>query len=75
VVVGRAQALAYGLRTSIERRALHERTTQRFDDLTELRLVELLAVVDFFNGSNAIASGLMVEYEPPVFAEPDVAQE
>ncbi len=29
-------------------------------------LVELMAVVDFFNGSNAVASGLQVEYEPPV---------
>ncbi|MHB8393137.1 MAG: carboxymuconolactone decarboxylase family protein [Candidatus Dormibacteria bacterium] len=29
-------------------------------------LLELMAVVDFFNGSNAVASGLKVEYEPPV---------
>jgi AhpD family alkylhydroperoxidase len=33
---------------------------------TDEELVELLSVVDFFNGSNAIASGLKVEYEPPV---------
>jgi AhpD family alkylhydroperoxidase len=33
-------------------------------------LVELLSVVDFFNGSNAIASGLKVEYEPAVPAAP-----
>jgi AhpD family alkylhydroperoxidase len=33
---------------------------------TDAEIVELLAVVDFFNGSNAIASGLKVEYEPPV---------
>ena len=36
------------------------------DDAT---LIELMGVVDFFNGSNAIASGLRVEYEPPVYAE------
>jgi AhpD family alkylhydroperoxidase len=33
---------------------------------TDAEIVELLSVVDFFNGSNAIASGLKVEYEPPV---------
>lgn len=33
---------------------------------TDAELVELLSIVDFFNGSNAIASGLKVEYEPPV---------
>ncbi|MDA8333268.1 MAG: carboxymuconolactone decarboxylase family protein [Candidatus Dormibacteraeota bacterium] len=33
---------------------------------TDSDLVELMAVVDFFNGSNAVASGLKVEYEPPV---------
>lgn len=33
---------------------------------TDAELIELLAVVDFFNGSNAIATGLKVEYEPPV---------
>ena len=38
-----------------------------FDDAD---LVELMAVVDFFNGSNAVASGLKVEYEPPVFRDP-----
>ena len=38
-----------------------------FDDAA---LLELMAVVDFFNGSNAVASGLKVEYEPPVFREP-----
>lgn len=37
---------------------------------TDEEIVELLSVVDFFNGSNAIASGLKVEYEPPVFASP-----
>lgn len=36
---------------------------------TDAELVELLSVVDFFNGSNAIASGLKVEYEPPVLAD------
>jgi AhpD family alkylhydroperoxidase len=36
------------------------------DDAT---LVELMAVVDTFNGTNAIASGLRIEYEPPVPAE------
>ena len=35
---------------------------------TDADLVELMAVVDFFNGSNAVASGLKVEYEPPVRA-------
>ncbi|MGH9070455.1 MAG: carboxymuconolactone decarboxylase family protein [Acidimicrobiales bacterium] len=32
---------------------------------TDADLLELMAVVDFFNGSNAVASGLKVEYEPP----------
>ncbi|MHB1500532.1 MAG: carboxymuconolactone decarboxylase family protein [Candidatus Dormibacteria bacterium] len=32
----------------------------------DAELVELMAVVDFFNGSNAVASGLKVEYEPAV---------
>ncbi|MCU1614219.1 MAG: hypothetical protein JWO98_1759, partial [Frankiales bacterium] len=36
---------------------------------TDAEIVELLSVVDFFNGSNAIASGLKVEYAPPVKAE------
>ena len=35
---------------------------------TDEEIVELLSVVDFFNGSNAIASGLKVEYAPPVLA-------
>lgn len=34
--------------------------------LGDAELVELMAVVDFFNGSNAVASGLRVEYSPPV---------
>lgn len=34
--------------------------------LGDAELVELLAVVDFFNGSNAMASGLKVEYAAPV---------
>lgn len=38
---------------------------------TDAELVELLSVVDYFNGSNAIASGLKVEYEPPVPAPSD----
>ena len=29
----------------------------------------IMAVVDFFNGSNSMASGLRIPYEPPVFAE------
>jgi AhpD family alkylhydroperoxidase len=33
---------------------------------TDAEIVELLSVVDFFNGSNAVASGLRVEYAPPV---------
>lgn len=36
----------------------------------DAEIVELLSVVDFFNGSNAIASGLKVEYEPPDRATP-----
>ncbi|HVA21124.1 MAG TPA: carboxymuconolactone decarboxylase family protein [Candidatus Micrarchaeia archaeon] len=32
----------------------------------DAELLELMAVVDFFNGSNAVASGLQVEYAPPV---------
>jgi AhpD family alkylhydroperoxidase len=35
---------------------------------TDAELVELMSVVDYFNGSNAIASGLKIEYEPPVRA-------
>lgn len=42
---------------------------------TDAEIVELLSVVDFFNGSNAIASGLRVEYEPPVFADERGGQE
>ena len=38
---------------------------------TDAEIVELMSVVDFFNGSNAVSSGLMVEYEPPVFVDPD----
>ena len=37
--------------------------------LDDEALVELMAVVDFFNGSNAVASGLRIPYEPPVYAE------
>ena len=37
--------------------------------LGDAELVELLAVVDFFNGSNAMASGLKVKYAPPVSRE------
>jgi AhpD family alkylhydroperoxidase len=37
---------------------------------TDAEIVELMSVVDFFNGSNAISSGLRVEYEPPVPAGP-----
>lgn len=33
---------------------------------TDAEIVELMAVVDFFNGSNAVASGLQVEYTPPI---------
>jgi len=36
---------------------------------SDAELVELMSVVDYFNGSNAIASGLKVEYEPPVTAD------
>lgn len=35
----------------------------------DAEIVELQSVVDFFNGSNAIASGLKVEYTPAVPAE------
>lgn len=38
---------------------------------SDAEIVELLSVVDFFNGSNAIASGLKVEYEPPVYIAQD----
>lgn len=38
---------------------------------SDAEIVELMSVVDLFNGTNAAASGLKVEYEPPVFAEPD----
>jgi AhpD family alkylhydroperoxidase len=33
---------------------------------TDAEIVELMSIVDFFNGSNAVASGLKVEYAPPV---------
>jgi AhpD family alkylhydroperoxidase len=35
---------------------------------TDEEIVELMSIVDFFNGSNAIASGLKVDYAPPVKA-------
>jgi AhpD family alkylhydroperoxidase len=38
---------------------------------SDAEVVELMSVVDLFNGTNAAASGLKVEYEPPVFADPD----
>jgi AhpD family alkylhydroperoxidase len=38
---------------------------------TDEEIVELMSVVDFFNGSNAVASGLKVEYTAPVRAEAD----
>ncbi|MGH7903214.1 MAG: carboxymuconolactone decarboxylase family protein [Candidatus Dormibacteraceae bacterium] len=41
---------------------------------TDRELMELMAVVDFFNGSNATASGLKVEYEPPVPASTDAGK-
>ena len=37
--------------------------------LDDEAIMELMAVVDFFNGSNSVASGLRIPYEPPVFAE------
>lgn len=40
---------------------------------TDEEIVELMSVVDFFNGSNAVASGLKVEYTPPVRAKADPA--
>lgn len=43
--------------------------------LGDAELVELMAVVDFFNGSNAVASGLKVEYTPPVPLEEAVEAE
>jgi AhpD family alkylhydroperoxidase len=36
---------------------------------TDEEIVELMSVVDFFNGSNAVASGLKVEYTPPARAD------
>ncbi|MGH7759166.1 MAG: carboxymuconolactone decarboxylase family protein [Candidatus Dormibacteria bacterium] len=36
---------------------------------SDSELLELMGVVDFFNGSNAVASGLRVEYEPPVYRD------
>jgi AhpD family alkylhydroperoxidase len=40
---------------------------------TDEEIVELMSVVDFFNGSNAVASGLKVEYTAPVRAQADEA--
>ena len=37
---------------------------------SDAEIVELMSVVDFFNGSNAVASGLKVDYSPPVPAKP-----
>ena len=37
--------------------------------LDDEAIMEIMAVVDFFNGSNSVASGLRIPYEPPVFAE------
>ena len=37
--------------------------------LDDEAIMELMAVVDFFNGSNSVASGLRIPYEPPDFAE------
>ena len=37
--------------------------------LDDEAIMELMAVVDFFNGSNSVASGRWIPYEPPVFAE------
>ncbi len=37
--------------------------------LDDEAILEVMAVVDFFNGSNAVASGLRIPYEPPVYAE------
>ena len=45
------------------------RDTLRDLGVTAPSWLSLLAVIGFFNGSNVIASGLMVEYEPPVCAE------
>jgi AhpD family alkylhydroperoxidase len=39
----------------------------------DAEILELMGVVDFFNGSNAVASGLRVEYEPPVPQEQELA--
>src|SRR5205823_10311139 len=44
VILGRAQPPADGLGTPVQRRALHEPATERFDDRAQLGLVELLAV-------------------------------
>lgn len=53
---------------------LHSHTDNlRAMGMTDAELVELLGVVDFFNGSNAIASGLKVDYEPPATASGDGA--
>ncbi len=42
--------------------------------LDDEALLELMAVVDFFNGSNAVPSGLRIPYSPPVMeAKPEVS--
>ncbi len=42
--------------------------------LDDRAILELMAVVDFFNGSNAVASGLRIPYSPPVMeAKPEVS--
>src|SRR2546421_4262107 len=37
--------------------------------LDDEAIMELMAVVDFFNGSNSVASGLPIPHEPPHFAQ------
>ncbi len=42
--------------------------------LDDEAILELMAVVDFFNGSNAVASGLRIPYSPPVMeAKPEAS--
>lgn len=36
--------------------------------LDDAAILEVMGVIDFFNGSNAVSSGLRVPYEPPVYA-------
>ena len=62
-------AVAVSATNNCEYCILSHTDTLRQLGLDDEALMELMAVVDFFNGSNSVASGLRIPYEPPVFTE------